>query len=473
MRRLEELPPVVVACAALAATVALLPRCVLGGFAGTTLHVPHGSECAATTLKVRAMWPTMISAAVTALLSATAPTAAQSAAPEARVTVATQTLSQSPQTLVQLQGVAAMLVATETRAWRVDPATLAVSALFDIDSVWSVDGPAGERRKAVLLRVPGDDRNLIDPVTGHAVANLATNESILVADLQRARIIATFASDSNKIIVRRIGVAAPLYETTLSPDERALPRASLSSDGTVVAGTWHAGVLIDLMTGVAHPLPRQAGDPPIEDVAFLPNTNRLLRLPVRGPAMVIDAKSLAIVQRLTLPEINKRYALEPDAEGKLMTIEGRRQRRVFDPKTGNSVLAERMSSGHRYRLEIIGAGRIIRASVPRMGKHSAYGIYEHSNGDFKQLFRKQLDGLVIDALQPSPNAACLFVVSDASTLFVDTRDNRTLATVSTAERLTHAAFTTDGAAVIAVSEAGVLHRISAPTACNSASVVRR
>jgi hypothetical protein len=403
------------------------------------------------------------------LLLSLTPASAQPAPATAQVDVGAASVGAATQHLQRLSGDKRFLTIGDTEAQVIDPATLAIERRITFDQLDWTPRQDGRDADPLLLRTQGATRTVIDPLSGEPFP-LLQGELLLLSAVDRDGIAVTQTKDETRIIIKRLG-AADTITTLERPAAKATaksPKVSISDNGKRLAVVWNEVVqVVDLTSGSTRRVTAKQGTAAVLHTTFTADDSALILVTETGPFDVRDVTTLDASSRITVPTINRRFSATSHRGGSVMELEGRRQRVVFDTKTGKHITAERMSSGSGFLLRFVEPDLVLRASAYRMGKGSAYGLYRHDRGDFKLLHRTIADGLALGTLALSPNNKCLFAVAKSGAKLADTATGRTLATAPDAAAVTRAQFTSGGDALIATDDAGRLLRITAPTACRA------
>jgi hypothetical protein len=400
---------------------------------------------------------------------------AQQAAPTAQVDIATTRVG-TAQHLMRLAGNKHFIFIGETEALLIDPNTLGIERRIAFDSVEWAARQGGEGEQPILLKSQNDKQHVINPSTGEQLPLAQGDDILFITGANPGSVVVTQPKDATRIIVTRIGQLDPIaiLEKPASATTGKDPKISLSNNGRHLALVWSGTVrLVDLSDGRVRAVSAEPNSATVVHTTFTSNDTALVLVTESGPFDVRTMTTLQTAGRITVPTMNRRFSATSHRSGSIIAVDGRRQRAVFDTKSGKHITAERLSSGSGFLLRYVEPDLVLRASSYRMGKGSAYGLYRHERGDFKLLFRAVADGLVLSALTLSPNSKCLFVVAKTGAKIVDTASNRPLTTATEAAAVTHAQFTEAGDAIIATDEAGKLLRVTTPESCRVSAADKR
>jgi hypothetical protein len=410
-------------------------------------------------------------------------TAGAAVAEPGRVTYATETSPGGPTRMLQLPGSEAVMVFYAAEAWIWQPSKLSIlrrHADPDAFETVSTDHLHTERAVAVRKAADGKTSTLRDAVSNAVIATIGADETLLmVADAYAGDVMVTRrggewdeASQGNataSLLLYKTGGGAP-YKTLELPMRGAKTSTistALSADGKMLGVTANGrGWVVDLASGQERRIALPDATR-VENMAFTPDSRRIIVGIESDGFIVVDAATLKRVGDVKTPRMARKMKMIARAGGRVLEVQGRRERALIDVASGKHVLAQRISSGHAFQLDWAGPDLVVRASRPRLAKKTTYGVYRHAGGDFKQLYRVERDKLTLAGVAQSPNGACLFIGSPTTTAIHDLVTDKPLVTVGGLKRpFEEALFTQDGERVFGVDADGRAASIETPRRCH-------
>lgn len=401
-----------------------------------------------------------------------------------RVTYATDVSPGAATRLLQQPGSEAVLVFYAGEAWVWQPSSLSVlrrHANPDGFETVTVDHLHTERAVVTEKSRDGTGVTLRDAVSDGVIATIDAGETLLMlADAHAGDVIVSRTgadwdearkdhSDAT-LLLRKAAGGAPYLKLPLPmvAAKNTTVSTALSVDGKTLGVTANGrGWLIDLSVGRARPLALAKTQTRIESMAFMPDGKRIVLGVEAEGFIVVDAATLEQVVDVKTPKMARKLKIIARADGRVIEVQGRRERALIDLATGKHVLAQRISSGHAFQLDWAGRDLVVRASRPRLAKKTTYGVYRHSSGDFKPLFRIERDKLNLAGVAASPNGACLFVGSPAGTAINDLATDKPLLSIDGLKKsFDEALFTRDGTLVFGLDEDGRAATIETPRRCH-------